>query len=392
MTKSIYDNRRQRIEKEHEALLARPNNPVFQDHGWFTRYEHPVLTHKHAPLAWRYDFNEKTNPYFMERLAVNAAFNAGAILLNDKFYLVARVEGADRKSFFAIAQSDNGIDGFRFWDEPILLPETDEPDTNVYDMRLVLHEDGFIYGLFCTERRDPDAPASDQSSAIAQCGIVRTSDLKTWERLPDLKTNSPQQRNVVLHPEFIDKQYAFYTRPQDGFIQTGSGGGIGFGLCNTMDGAVITQETIVDDRIYHTIKEAKNGLGPAPIKTDKGWLQLAHGVRNTAAGLRYVLYVFLTDLQDPSKVIAKPGGYFLVPEDEERTGDVPNVAFSNGWIVKDSGDVFLYYASSDTRTHVATTTVDQLLDYVLHTPEDGLRSTTSVEARIKLLHANRDFL
>lgn len=392
MTKSIYDNRRQRIEKEHEALLARPNNPVFQDHGWFTRYEHPVLTHKHAPLAWRYDFNEKTNPYFMERLAVNAAFNAGAILLNDKFYLVARVEGADRKSFFAIAQSDNGIDGFRFWDEPILLPETDEPDTNVYDMRLVLHEDGFIYGLFCTERRDPDAPPSDQSSAIAQCGIVRTSDLKTWERLPDLKTNSPQQRNVVLHPEFIDKQYAFYTRPQDGFIQTGSGGGIGFGLCNTMDGAVITQETIVDDRIYHTIKEAKNGLGPAPIKTDKGWLQLAHGVRNTAAGLRYVLYVFLTDLQNPSKVIAKPGGYFLVPEDEERIGDVPNVAFSNGWIVKDSGDVFLYYASSDTRTHVATTTVDQLLDYVLHTPEDGLRSTTSVEARIKLLHANRDFL
>lgn len=392
MTESIYKKRRRLIEEEHKTLLSQHNKPVFQAHGWFTRYEHPVLTHKHVPLSWRYDFNPATNPYFMERLAVNAAFNAGAILINDKFYLVARVEGADRKSFFAIAESDNGIDGFRFWDEPVVLPETDEPDTNVYDMRLVLHEDGFIYGLFCTERRDPDAPPSDQSSAIAQCGIVRTSDMKTWERLPDLKTHSPQQRNVVLHPEFISGQYAFYTRPQDGFIQTGSGGGIGFGLSSTMDSAVITKETIVDDRIYHTIKEAKNGLGPAPIKTDKGWLQLAHGVRNTAAGLRYVLYVFLTDLKDPSKVIAKPGGYFLVPEDEERIGDVPNVAFSNGWVVKDSGDVFLYYASSDTRTHVATTTVEQLLDYVLHTPEDGLRSVTSVQERIKLIHANRAFM
>lgn len=389
MIDTFFNHRKQLIEEQHEQLLARKNSPVFQSHGWFSRYINPVLTHEHIPLSWRYDFNPESNPYFMERLAVNAVFNPGAILLNNKVHLIARVEGVDRKSFFAVAQSDDGIDGFRFWDEPSPIPETDIPDTNIYDMRLVAHEDGFIYGLFCTERRDPDTPLRDQSSAIAQCGIVRTKDLKSWERLPDLKTRSPQQRNVVLHPEFVQGQYAFYTRPQDGFIDAGTGGGIAIGLSNLSNPAVIDHEIIIDDRIYHTISEVKNGLGPAPIKTEKGWLHLAHGVRNTAAGLRYVLYVFLTDLNDITKVIAKPGGYFLAPEGEERTGDVGNVVFSNGWIVRENGDVYIYYASSDTRTHVATTTVAMLLDYVIHTPEDGLRSSTSVQQRINLINQNR---
>ena len=389
MIDTFFNHRKQLIEEQHEQLLARKNSPVFQSHGWFSRYINPVLTHEHIPLSWRYDFNPESNPYFMERLAVNAVFNPGAILLNNKVHLIARVEGVDRKSFFAVAQSDDGIDGFRFWDEPSPIPETDIPDTNIYDMRLVAHEDGFIYGLFCTERRDPDTPLRDQSSAIAQCGIVRTKDLKSWERLPDLKTRSPQQRNVVLHPEFVQGQYAFYTRPQDGFIDAGTGGGIAIGLSHLSNPAVIDHEIIIDDRIYHTISEVKNGLGPAPIKTEKGWLHLAHGVRNTAAGLRYVLYVFLTDLNDITKVIAKPGGYFLAPEGEERTGDVGNVVFSNGWIVRENGDVYIYYASSDTRTHVATTTVAMLLDYVIHTPEDGLRSSTSVQQRINLINQNR---
>ncbi len=389
MNSSLFTERKKIIETQHEHLIQQKNKPVFQSHGWFTRYEHPVLTSEHIPLTWRYDFNPVTNPFFMERLSVNAAFNAGAIFFNEKYYLVARVEGADRKSFFAIAESSSGIDNFRYWDEPLAIPETQTPDTNVYDMRLVQHEDGWIYGLFCTERRDPSAPPSDQSAAIAQCGIVRTHDLKKWERLPDLQTKSPQQRNVVLHPELIRGKYAFYTRPQDGFIDAGSGGGIGFGLSASMEPALISNEQIIDDRIYHTIKESKNGMGPAPIKTDKGWLQLAHGVRNTAAGLRYVLYVFLTDLQDPTKVIAKPGGYFLAPEGIERIGDVSNVVFSNGWIAHENGDVYLYYASSDTRTHVATTSVAQLLDYVLHTPEDGLRSAVSVQQRMELIQRNR---
>ena len=389
MIDTFFNHRKQLIEEQHEQLLSRKNSSVFQSHGWFSRYINPVLTHEHIPLSWRYDFNPESNPYFMERLAVNAVFNPGAILLNNKVHLIARVEGVDRKSFFAVAQSDDGIDGFRFWDEPSPIPETDIPDTNIYDMRLVAHEDGFIYGLFCTERRDPDTPLRDQSSAIAQCGIVRTKDLKSWERLPDLKTRSPQQRNVVLHPEFVQGQYAFYTRPQDGFIDAGTGGGIAIGLSNLSNPAVIDHEIIIDDRIYHTISEVKNGLGPAPIKTEKGWLHLAHGVRNTAAGLRYVLYVFLTDLNDITKVIAKPGGYFLAPEGEERTGDVGNVVFSNGWIVRENGDVYIYYASSDTRTHVATTTVAMLLDYVIHTPEDGLRSSTSVQQRINLINQNR---
>jgi len=391
VTNSIHSSRRTYLERAHAELCEQQNEAIFQRHGWYTRYQEPVLTHEHIPLSWRYDFNPQTNPYFMERLSVNAVFNAGAIEMDGKIRLVARVEGADRKSFFAVAESENGVDGFRFWDQPVVLPETEDPDTNVYDMRLTAHEDGWIYGVFCTERKDLLAPASDQSSAVAQAGIVRTKDLRTWERLPDLQTNSPQQRNVVLHPEFVNGRYALYTRPQDGFIRAGSGGGIGFGLTDSMENAVVIEERIVDDRQYHTLKEAKNGLGPAPIKTEQGWLHLAHGVRNTAAGLRYVLYLFLTDLTDPSRVMARPGGYFLAPEGEERIGDVSNVAFSNGWVVRENGEVFIYYASSDTRMHVATTTLDQLMDYVLHTPEDALRSAASVAQRIALIRANKAF-
>jgi 4-O-beta-D-mannosyl-D-glucose phosphorylase len=330
----------------------------------------------------------ETNPFLMERIGVNAAFNPGAIELDGKIFLAVRVEGVDRKSFFAIAESWNGIDNFRFWDYPILMPETSNPDVNVYDMRFVKHEDGWIYGLFCTERKDPSVPRTDTSSAIAQCGVARTHDLKTWERLDDLKTKSPQQRNVVLHPEFVNGKYALYTRPQDGFIGTGSGGGIGWGLSKSMEHAVIDSECIIDDRVYHTVKEVKNGLGPAPLKTKKGWLQLAHGVRNTAAGLRYVLFMFLTDLSEPNKIIARPGGYFLAPKGDERIGDVSNVVFSNGWVMKKNGDVYIYYASSDTRIHVATTHVDRLLDYVINTPEDGYRSGTSVQQRMNLIDRN----
>jgi 4-O-beta-D-mannosyl-D-glucose phosphorylase len=328
----------------------------------------------------------------MERFGINAAFNAGAIKWNGKYLLVARAEGWDRKSFFAVAESPNGVDNFTFWDYPIDLPETDEPDTNVYDMRLTLHEDGWIYGLFCTERRDLEAPAHDQSMAVAACGIVRTKDMVKWERLPDLVTKSPQQRNVVLHPEFVNGKYAMYTRPQDGFISAGTGGGIGFGLADSMENAVIDKETIIDNKNYHTVYESKNGQGPAPIKTKQGWLHLAHGVRNTAAGLRYVLYMFLTDLHDLTKVIHKPSGYFLAPEGEERVGDVSNVVFSNGWIKDDDGTVYIYYASSDTRMHVATTTVDQLLDYVINTPEDGLRSSLSVKRLNSVINNNKKFM
>jgi len=324
----------------------------------------------------------------MERLGVNGAFNAGAMEYNGNIVLSVRVEGADRKSFIAIAESPNGIDNFKFWDYPCVIPETENPDVNVYDMRLVQHEDGWIYGLFCTERKDIDAPPTDTSAANAQCGIARTKDLVNWERLPDLKTKSPQQRNVVLHPEFVNGKYAFYTRPQDGFIDAGSGGGIGWGLADNIENAVIKKETIIDDRVYHTIKEVKNGMGPAPIKTEKGWLQLAHGVRNTAAGLRYVLYLFLTDLKEPNKVIARPGGYFLAPKGKERVGDVSNVAFSNGWVKKDNGDVLIYYASSDTRMHVAVSNVEKLLDYVINTPPDALRSAECVKQRDELIKKN----
>jgi 4-O-beta-D-mannosyl-D-glucose phosphorylase len=383
-----FKKRLQALQEAHAAFIQVPNEKIAETNGVYQRYLNPVLTAAHAPLTWRYDFNPETNPYLMERFGINAAFNAGAIRLDGKYLLVARVEGADRKSFFAVAESPNGIDNFRFWDKPVDLPETDEPDTNVYDMRLTAHEDGWIYGLFCTERKDPAAPASDQSMAIAQCGIARTKDLKQWERLADLKTPSPQQRNVVLHPEFVDGQYGFYTRPQDGFIESGTGGGIGFGLSKSIENAVISTEKIVDNKQYHTVYEAKNGLGPEPIKTEQGWLHLAHGVRNTAAGLRYVLYMFMTDLKDLTKVTHKPGGYFIAPVGEERIGDVSNVVFSNGWIKDDDGTVFIYYASSDTRMHVATSTVDRLVDYVMNTPPDGLRSATSVQAINKLVENN----
>jgi len=385
---TYFEKRLQALKKVHEELVNQRNEKVNLGNGVYDRYRNPVLTAQHTPLFWRYDLDKKANPHLMERFGINAVFNAGAIKLNEKYYLVARVEGADRKSFFAVAESDNGIDGFQFWDYPVDLPQAESPDTNVYDMRLVQHEDRWIYGLFCTERRDPNAPEANQSAAIAQCGIVRTKDLLNWERLSDLKTPSPQQRNVVLHPEFVNGKYAFYTRPQDGFIETGKGGGIGWGLSNSMEPAVIEKEVVIDPKVYHTIYEAKNGLGPAPIKTKYGWLQLAHGVRNTAAGLRYTLYMFMTDLADPTKVIYQPAGYFMAPEGEERVGDVSNVLFSNGWIADDDGTVFIYYASSDTRMHVATSTIDKLLDYVMNTAKDEFTSSASVETLKTIIDKN----
>jgi len=387
--KQKFYQRLDQLEKNHEKLIALKNEPLTESNGVFNRYQLPVLTAEHTPLSWRYDLDPKTNPFLMERFGINSVLNAGAIKWNNKYLLMPRVEGADRKSFFAIAESENGIDNFKFWEYPVIIPETDEPDTNIYDMRLVQHEDGWIYGLFCTERKDPSASFGDQSAAIAQCGIVRTKDLIEWERLPDLKTKSAQQRNVVLHPEFVDDKYAFYTRPQDSFIEAGKGGGIGFGLSDRIDGAEVDDEIIVDPKVYHTINELKNGWGPAPIKTKHGWLHLAHGVRNTAAGMRYTLYMFMTDLNDLSKVIYKPAGYFLAPEGAERIGDVSNVVFSNGWIADDDGKVFIYYASSDTRMHVATSSIERLLDYVMNTPEDGLRSATSVERLMRLIRKNK---
>lgn len=385
---ALFEERKAQLTERYETLIARTNEKLPYGNGIYDRYRYPLLTAEHAPLIWRYDFNPETNPYFAERIGVNGVFNPGAIELDGKFYIIARVEGNDRKSFFAVAESDSGVDGFRFWDHPVVLPESEEPDVNVYDMRLTKHEDGWIYGLFCTERKDPDAPHGDLSSAVAQCGIARTRDLKSWERLADLKTGSAQQRNVVLHPEFVDGKYAFYTRPQDGFIDAGSGGGIGWGLSETIENAVIGSETIIDQRYYHTVKEVKNGQGPAPIKTPRGWLHIAHGVRNTAAGLRYVLYVFLSDLNEPNKVTHAPGGHFIAPDGEERVGDVSNVVFCNGVIARDNGEIYIYYASSDTRVHVATTTVDQMLDYVLNTPEDPLRSYACVQQRIALIDRN----
>jgi len=388
MKRQEFDRAVAGLRQRHRRLLARKNARVEHGNGIFDRYLHPVLTAEHTPVFWRYDLDYRSNPHLMERMGINSTFNAGAIELDGKIHLAVRVEGADRKSFFAIAESKTGIDRFQFWDYPILLPEVDQPDVNVYDIRLVRHEDGWIYGLFCTERKDPKAPAWDTSSAIAQAGIARTKDLRTWQRLPDLKTKSPQQRNVVLHPEFVHGKYAFYTRPQDEFIQAGSGGGIGWGLADNIENAVIEDEVVIDSREYHTIKEVKNGLGPAPVKTHKGWLHLAHGVRNTAAGLRYVLYLFLCDLKEPQKVTHRPGGYFIAPQGEERTGDVSNVVFSNGWVAGNKGQVLIYYASADTRLHVATTTVDRLLDYVLNTPEDPLRSRACVEQRYRLIERN----
>jgi 4-O-beta-D-mannosyl-D-glucose phosphorylase len=384
-----FEQRLVALQTAHLELISKRNRKEALGNGIYQRCEHPILTAAHTPLEWRYDFNEETNPYLLERFGVNAVFNSGAIKFNGKYIVVARIEGLDRKSFFAVAESDNGIDNFRFWEYPIVMPETDIPDTNIYDMRLVKHEDGWIYGLFCTERRDPSASEGDQSSAVAQCGIARTKDLVVWERFPDLKTPSPQQRNVVLHPEFVNGKYAFYTRPQDSFIEAGKGGGIGFGLSNSIEKAIITEEIVIDKKIYHTVSEAKNGLGPAPIKTSQGWLHLAHGVRNTAAGLRYVLYMFMTSLSDITKVIHKPAGYFMAPEGEERIGDVSNVLFSNGWIADEDETVYIYYASSDTRQHVAVSTIDKLLDYVVNTPEDDLRSTKSVEKICGIITKNK---
>lgn len=361
----------------HEALLSRPNEPIEGGNGIYTKYQYPILTAEHTPLEWRYDFNEQDNPYLMQRIMMNAVLNAGAILFEGKYTVVARVEGADRKSFFAVAQSPNGIDNWRFWPEPVTMPDgNNAPATNVYDMRLTRHEDGWIYGIFCVERHDETKPY-DTSAATAAAGIARTKDLIHWERLDDLKSLC-QQRNVVLHPEFVDGQYALYTRPQDGFIDTGKGGGIGWTLTPDITHAEVRNERIIYPRAYHTVYEVKNGEGPAPIKNAKGWLHLAHGVRATASGLRYVLYMYMTALDDPTRVIARPGGWFLVPEGSEYIGDVMNVAFSNGWIERD-GKVYIYYASADTRLHVATTTVDRLLDYCLNTPEDGLTTSASVE-------------
>ncbi|TDQ06337.1 glycoside hydrolase family 130 protein [Pedobacter metabolipauper] len=384
-----FEQRLKDLTDSYKELISKENTKSALGNGIYSRYEYPVLTAAHTPLNWRYDFDPERNPNLLERIGINATFNAGAIKFQNKYMLLVRVEGADRKSFFAVAESPNGIDHFTFWDQPVILPETDEPDTNVYDMRIVAHEDGWMYGLFCTERKDPNAPAHDQSMAVAQCGIVRTRDLKTWERLPDLKTPSPQQRNVVLHPEFVNGKYAFYTRPQDGFIESGTGGGIGFGLSDSIEHAVIEKETIVDNKNYHTVYEAKNGMGPEPLKTEHGWLFLAHGVRNTAAGLRYVLYMFMTDLNDLTKVIYKPAGYFIAPEGEERIGDVSNVVFSNGWILDEDGTIYIYYASSDTRMHVATSTLAVLLDYVMNTPADGFRSAASVQTILQNIESNQ---
>lgn len=384
---SLFEQRLHVLKSEHEKLISRDNEPLPDWNGWYRRYKYPVLTAAHTPLIWRYDLNPDTNPYLMERIGINATMNAGAIKWEDKYLLVVRVEGVDRKSFFAIAESPNGIDNFRFRDYPVMIPELDDPATNVYDMRLTHHEDGWIYGIFCVERFDETAGPGDLSKAKAAAGVVRTKDMVHWERLPDIKSKS-QQRNVVLHPEFVDGKYALYTRPQDDFISAGSGQGIGWALVADMAHAVIDEESIVDHRFYHTIKELKNGEGPAPIKTPKGWIHLAHGVRACAAGLRYVLYLYMTSLDNPSEIIASPGGYFMAPQGEERVGDVSNVLFSNGWIADNDGTVFIYYASSDTRMHVATTTVDRLIDYCLHTPEDRLTSYFSVQTLIRQIDQN----
>lgn len=386
-------NKQYEIESAKLELLINRKNEIDPDfyNGIYDRHKYPVLTREHAPLIWQYDFNPETNPYFMKRLGINAVLNSGAIELNGKYYLVARVEGDDRKSFFAVAESDSPVDGFRFWDYPILLPDTCPEETNVYDMRLTKHEDGYIYGVFCSESKDTSV--NDLSAAVAAAGIVRTKDLKTWERLDNLTTlHSPQQRNVVLHPEFVNGKYAFYTRPMDDFIDTGSGGGIGFGLCDDIEHAVIDEEKMTSLRKYHTITEVKNGAGAVPIKTEKGWIHIAHGVRNTAAGLRYVIYAFATDLNDPSRVIAEPSGMLIGPRGGERVGDVSNVVFTNGAITTENGDVYIYYASSDTRMHVASTTIDKLIDYVFNTPQDPLRSVECVAQRCDLVKKNLEYL
>lgn len=388
---TLFEQRLQALQQEQERLLQRPNKWEEETNGIVRRYRYPVLTAAHVPLAWRYDLNPETNPYCLERIGVNACLNSGAIKWNGKYLLIVRVEGADRKSFFAVAESPNGVDNFRFWERPVALPDTDPEETNVYDMRLTAHEDGWIYGLFCSERHDPKAAPGDLSSAVAKTGIVRTKDFLHWERLPDLKSRS-QQRNVVLHPEFVGGKYALCTRPQDDFILAGGGEGIGWALIDDMTQAEVKEERIIDRRYYHTIKEVKNGEGPHPIKTPQGWLHLAHGVRGCAAGLRYVLYLYMTALDDPARVIAQPAGYFLAPQGEERVGDVSNVLFSNGWIADEDGTVYIYYASSDTRMHVAVSDIPRLVDYCLHTPSDGLRSAASVARINELIDRNAAFM
>ncbi len=390
--KKIFEKKVRNLFEKQKKLINRKNEPIEEKHGIYNRYKYPVLTREHIPFTWLFDLDYNSNPNLLQRLGVNAVFNSGAIELDGKILLVARVEGDDRKSFFAVAESPTGIDQFKFWDHPIDMPQTNEPDINVYDIRLTKHEDGWIYGIFCTERKDPDAHEGDLSSAVAQAGITRTKDLKTWERLDDLKSPSPQQRNVVLHPEFINGKYAFYTRPMEGFIETGSGTGIGWGLSENIEHANIDKEIIIEERRYHAINESKNGMGPPPIKTEKGWLHLAHGVRDTAAGLRYVLYCFMTDLENPEKLIHRPGQQLLSPRDSERTGDVSNVVFSNGWVARDDGDLFIYYGSSDTRMHVAKTTVDKLVDFTINTPEDGMRTAVCVQQRIDLIKKNEETL
>lgn len=379
-----------KIEHDYEALITRANIPEKNGNGVFVRYKYPILTAAHTPIAWRYDLDERSNPFLMERIGMNATMNSGAIKWNEKYLLVVRVEGADRKSFFAVAESPNGIDNFRFWDRPITMPDDVIPATNIYDMRITSHEDGWIYGIFCAERHDDTMP-NDLSAATATAAIARTKDFVNWQRLPDLKSKS-QQRNVVLHPEFVDGKYALYTRPQDGFIDAGNGGGIGWALIDDITHAEIKEEKIIDLRYYHTIKEVKNGEGPHPIKTSRGWLHLAHGVRGCAAGLRYVLYMYMTALDDPSRAIATPGGYFMVPEGEERLGDVSNVLFSNGWIANEEGKVYIYYASSDTRMHVAVSTIDKLVDYCFNTPEDRHTTTESVRTLNKLIDKNLSYI
>ncbi|MCW3805367.1 glycoside hydrolase family 130 protein [Plebeiibacterium marinum] len=395
----LFEDRLKRIKAEHKTLIEKKNEEEFSVNGVYARFKNPIITRDHIPLHWRYDLNKETNPFLMERIGFNATLNSGAIKINGKYLLVVRVEGNDRKSFFAVAESPNGIDNFKFWDRPITLPQTENPDINVYDMRLTQHDDGYIYGVFCTERKDPNAPEGDTSSAVAAAGIARTKDLVEWERLPDLISTSGQQRNVVLFPHLIEGKYAFYTRPQDGFIDTGKGGGVGFGLSETIENPEVKEEVIVDAKTYHTIYEVKNGLGPAPIKTEHGWLQLAHGVRNTAAGLRYTLYLFMTDLEKPWIVTHKPHGHFIAPLKEERVGDVSNVVFANGWITDDDAclpdgqrKVYIYYASSDTRMHVATSTVEQLVDYCINSPQDKLHSHLSVETINELIDKNNEFI
>jgi 4-O-beta-D-mannosyl-D-glucose phosphorylase len=391
-SKEAFKKKLEKLRRQHEKLLSKKNKLLKNAYnGIYTRYKCPVLTGNHAPLEWRFDMNYDTNPFLMQRIGINAAFNSGAIYFNGRYLLVARVEGWDRKSFFAVAESPNGIDNWWFWERPVTMPETDAPDTNIYDLRVVQHEDGWIYGIFCAERKDPSAPEGDTSMATASGGIARTKDLVDWERLPDFISYHGQQRNLVLHPEFVDGKYAFYTRPQDGFIEVGGGGGIGWALVDDITKAEAPREEIIDEKVYHTIKELKNGQGPAPLKTEKGWLHLAHGVRACAAGLRYVLYMFMTSLEDPSKLIAMPGGYFMAPEGEERIGDVSNVLFANGWIRNEKDEVFIYYGSSDTRMHVATSTIEQLVDYCLNTPEDGLRSAESVKKINELIDRNKSY-